>query len=151
MPAFERAIEINAGREGLFDLSQDYGSRVSWDLFLREARLIGDAVAPNVGVRAWCVARNGLGMETEYVTFKRPEVTAVKMTRGPVIFNSFAGSWRFEEAGPERTRVIFRYNFSVRPRWLSPVLNPFMKALLSRETAKRLEYLRKAIEGQKAS
>ena len=146
MPTFERSIEIKATPDVLFDLTQNYDLRLSWDQFLKEARLIGAATEPAVGARAWCVARNGLGMETEYVSFKRPEVVAIKMTKGPAVFESFAGSWRFEEAGPNSTRVIFRYHFSLRFGWLGALANPLMQAVLARETAKRLGYLKGAAE-----
>src|SRR6266542_3143651 len=118
MPTFEAAIDIRAGADALFDLTQDYDRRLDWDPFLKEARLIGGAAAPALGVRAWCVARSGLGMETEYVSFQRPHVAAVKMTRGPALFGSFAGSWRFKTVAPDTTRVVFRYHVTARPAWL---------------------------------
>ena len=96
MPTFEASIEINESRQVLFDLTQDYSRRLDWDPFLKEAWLVGGADKPGVGVRAWCVATTGMGMETEYVTFNPPERTAVKMTRGPAFLKSFAGSWVFE-------------------------------------------------------
>lgn len=59
-----RSIEIAAGAEILFDLTQDSTRRLDWDPFLREARLLGGAEGPGVGARAWCVGRSGIGMET---------------------------------------------------------------------------------------
>jgi Polyketide cyclase / dehydrase and lipid transport len=76
MPTFEATIEIRADANALFDLTQDYDRRLDWDPFLKQARLVGGATAAGVGVRAWCVARSGLGMETEYVSFQRPQVAA---------------------------------------------------------------------------
>ena len=72
----------------------------------------------HTGARAYCVAKGGLGMETKYVSFNPPRTTAVKMTRGPWMVGEFAGSWRFEEAGPRVTRVVFRYHLKPRPRRL---------------------------------
>src|SRR5690348_16951721 len=57
MPTFEQAIEINATPAELFRLTQDYNHRLDWDPFLKEARLVGDAQAAGIGVRAWCVAK----------------------------------------------------------------------------------------------
>jgi ribosome-associated toxin RatA of RatAB toxin-antitoxin module len=148
VPHFQHSIEIQADREELFDLTQNYDLRLSWDPFLKEARLIGGSEA-GVGAHAWCVAKNGLGMETEYVSFKRPEVTAIKMTKGPSVFRSFAGSWRFDESGPVSTRVTFRYNFSTRPGWLQPIVGPILRIVLSRENRKRLVALKKAVEGSR--
>jgi ribosome-associated toxin RatA of RatAB toxin-antitoxin module len=145
MPNFQHSVEIRAKREDIFDLTQNYDLRLSWDPFLKEARLLGGSAA-GVGARAWCVARNGLGMETEYVSFKRPEVTAIKMTKGPAVFRSFAGSWRFDESGPNSTRVTFRYNFSTRPEWLRFIAGPILRAVLSRVNRKRLLCLKEAAE-----
>src|SRR5688572_23515398 len=109
MPTLEQSIDIRADAMALFRLTQDYDHRLDWDPFLKEARLIGGATEAGMGVRAWCVARNGLGMETEYVSFNPPKVVAMKMTKGPMIFSNFAGSWRFQDAGDGYTKVIFRY------------------------------------------
>ena len=143
---FEDAIVIRAPAEALFALTQDYGRRLEWDPFLREARLVGGATECGVGVRAYCVARSGLGMETEYVSFQPPRVTAVKMTRGPWIIESFAGSWRFERAGEGETRVQFRYQVRARPRALAWLLTPVLARVFARDVRKRLRGLKSAVE-----
>jgi Polyketide cyclase / dehydrase and lipid transport len=102
---FDESVVIDAEPTALFRLSQDYGRRLEWDPFLRSANLVGDARAADVGVRALCVSRSGWAMETEYVSFNPPRATAVKMTSGPWFLDQFAGSWRFEEVAPGRTRV----------------------------------------------
>lgn len=76
-------------------------------LFIKRADLIDGATTAEKGVKAYCVAKNGLGMETEYVTFNRPRVTAIKMTKGPYTFKSFLGSWTFKELAMNKTEVIF--------------------------------------------
>lgn len=146
MPTFEHAVEINAKPADLFELTQDYTRRLDWDPFLKEARLVNGAERSAVGVRAWCVAKSGLGMETEYVSFNPPRVTAVKMTKGPRILSSFAGSWRFVEVAPGRTRVIFRYHLAVAPRWLGFALDPVLQVVFKRDTIKRLEALKRFAE-----
>src|SRR5438105_15139577 len=104
---FEHSILIAASPEELFTLSQDYSRRLRWEPFLKSPELLGGEAG--VGVRALCVAHNGWAMETEYVSFNPPRTCAVKMTRGPHLIASFAGSWQFEEESPGRTRVRFRY------------------------------------------
>jgi hypothetical protein len=116
---FEHWIVIAAAPAELFALTQDYSRRLQWDPFLKSAELLGGAMAAGVGVRAFCVAHSGLGMETEYVSFNPPRTCAVKMTRGPQLIGSFAGSWRFEEIRLGQTRVGFRYHVRARPFWLS--------------------------------
>ena len=142
----EQSVDIAASAADLFALTQDYGRRMEWDPFLRSAELVGEATAPGVGVRAYCVARSGLGMETEYVSFSPPRVAAVKMTRGPWVIRSFAGSWRFTEVALGQTRVEFRYHLQARPRWLSWLLTPVLARLFARDTRKRLAALKTAVE-----
>jgi ribosome-associated toxin RatA of RatAB toxin-antitoxin module len=143
---FEQSVEVSASPADLFALTQDYGRRLEWDPFLRSAELVGGAAAPAVGVRAYCVAHSGLGMETEYVSYTPPRVAAVRMTRGPWLIRSFAGSWRFTEVAPGRTRVGFRYGLTARPRWLSWLLTPVLARVFARDTRKRLAALKAAVE-----
>ena len=141
---FEHAAHVAATPDAVFALTQDYARRLTWDPFLSRAELVGGASTPAVGVRAWCVSRMGIGMETEYVTFAPPRLAAVKMTRGPWLLESFGGAWEF--APDERgTVVTFRYQFRVRPRWLAWAIEPVARAWFSRETGVRVAALRTAI------
>jgi ribosome-associated toxin RatA of RatAB toxin-antitoxin module len=135
-------IEVAAEPGVLFDLTQDYSRRLDWYPFLKEATLVGGAECPGVGVRAWCVTRNGLGMETVYVSFNSPGACAVEMTRGPWFFRSFSGSWRFESVGPGRTKVTFTYSLIGRPKILSALL----RLVFARDTRRRLEALKNFVE-----
>jgi hypothetical protein len=89
-------------------------------------------------------------METTYVSFQPPAVAAVKMTRGPRIIASFAGSWRFVEvlsrSGTARTHVVFRYHIAGRPRWLSLLLDPLLAGIFKWEMKRRLLAMRRAVE-----
>lgn len=137
-----RSIEIAADPEPLFALTQDYARRLDWDSFLREARLLDGAAGPAVGVRTWCVARSGLGMETEYVSFRPPHACAVAMTRGPWCCREFAGSWRFDPIAPGRTRVSFAYHLCGRPALLTGLL----RMAFDRDTRRRLLALKRHVE-----
>ena len=139
---FHQTIEVVAEPGVLFDLTQDYARRLDWDPFLKEARLLDGAEEPGGGVRAWCVARIGLGMETQYVSFNPPGACAVEMTRGPWFFRAFSGSWRFERVEPGRTRVTFTYSLDGRPALLSGLL----RFVFGRETRRRLEALKLYVE-----
>jgi Polyketide cyclase / dehydrase and lipid transport len=143
---FDESVEIDADPASLFRLSQDYGRRLEWDPFLRSADLIGGAREADIGVRALCVSRGGWAMETEYVSFNAPRATAVKMTSGPWFLETFAGSWRFEEVAPGRTRVGFRYSLRARPAWLSWLLTPILARAFARNTRDRLRALKEAVE-----
>ena len=143
---FEHSIVIDAPAAALFELSQDYNRRLEWDPFLRSAKLLSGATESGVGVRALCVDRKGAAMETEYVSYNPPRAVAVKMTRGPWFLESFAGSWRFEEQKARQTRVRFAYSLTVRPRWLSWLLEPLFGHVFARDTSRRLRALRAAFQ-----
>ena len=146
---FEHIAVVNGSPEQIFVLTQDYSQRLSWDPFLRSAELIG-ASTPAVGVRAWCVAWAGLGMETEYVSFAPPRLAAVRMTRGPWVLESFGGAWEFSNAGNGATTVSFRYQFRTRPRWLAWLVEPLARRWFSWETRKRVVALQAASRKSKA-
>jgi hypothetical protein len=142
---FEHIAVVHGSPAAVFALTQDYSRRLSWDPFLRQAELVGGATAPDVGVRAWCVAKSGLGMETEYVSFTPPRIAAVKMTRGPWVLESFGGAWEFTAIGSDATEVAFRYQFRTRPRWLSWLVEPLARRWFSWETRKRVVALQAAL------
>ena len=108
MPATSLSIEISAETDTIFDLIHDYSRRLDWDPFLREATLLNGATCADLGVVSRCVARRavgGLAMDTEYVSFSRPSVAAVSMTRGPFFLHRFAASIRQKQLGDNLTLV----------------------------------------------
>ena len=129
MPTGTASINIHASPEAIFDLIHDYDRRLEWDPFLREVRLWHGAEHAGPGVKSRCVARRlagGLAMETVYVTFSRPAVVAVKMTRGPVFLRSFAASLRQESCDACTTRVTYCYHFQSRSGFLSRLIDPLI-------------------------
>ncbi len=137
-------ITINSNREKVFDFTQDYSNRLKWDTFLKKAVLLDGAAKAGVGVRADCVAKNGSGMITEYVSYNPPEGTAVKMTKGPFIFRSFAGSWKFIELKRGFTEVHFIYSFELR--WPFRIFRNKVNRKLQSEVKQRLIDLKSNIE-----
>ncbi|RYE54660.1 MAG: SRPBCC family protein [Sphingobacteriales bacterium] len=111
---FSEKIIIDCSPVIAFDYTQDYDNRLKWDTFLKRAELMDGATKAGKGVEAYCVAKNGLGMVTEYVSFNRPKATAIKMTKGPFMFKAFVGSWTFKEVNSLQTEVIFLYSFKLR-------------------------------------
>jgi ribosome-associated toxin RatA of RatAB toxin-antitoxin module len=146
MPVVESSIEIAAKPEDLFDLAQDYALRLAWDPFVRSLSFRDGAERSAAGVRVLVHAKNGLSMEVVFVTFDRPRSVAMKMTDGPPFFKHFAGSWRFDARGGQRTCVTFKYNFETRWRVLRPVLNPIIQRRFARDIEGRLEGLKRAAE-----
>lgn len=143
---FTEQILINEKSEKVFDFTQNYNNRLKWDTFLKKADLIDGATIADKGVRAYCVAKNGIGMVTEYVTFNRPKVTAIKMTKGPFMFKSFLGSWTFKDIPNDKTEVIFLYSFSLR--FPFNILTKFIKNNLQTNVKQRLIDLKVNIENE---
>jgi hypothetical protein len=140
---FSESVSIEAAPALIFDYTQDYHNRLEWDTFLMEARLLGHAAQAGKGVKAWCVAKNGIGMETEYVSFNRPSVAAIKMTKGPCMFRNFVASWTFRQINDETTSVTFLYSFSLR--FPFNLFAFFIKRILQRNVKKRLANLKARI------
>lgn len=141
---FTEHILINCTPDIVFDYTQDYGNRLNWDTFLKRAELMDGALAAAVGVKAYCVSRNGLGMVTEYVSFNRPKATAIKMTKGPFMFKDFLGSWTFKDAGSSMTEVIFLYSYTLR--FPFNLFARLIKNNLQSNVRQRLNDLKKNIE-----
>lgn len=141
---FTEKVEIHCTPEVAFDFTQDYNQRLSWDTFLKKADLIEGAQKADKGVKAYCVAKNGLGMVTEYVTFNRPRATAIEMTKGPFMFKSFLGSWTFKETQSNLTEVTFLYSFQLR--FPFSIFSKMVKSNLESNVRQRLIDLKKKIE-----
>lgn len=143
---FSEKIIIDCSPAIAFDYTQDYENRLKWDTFLKRAELMDGATKADKGVKAYCVAKNGLGMVTEYVSYNRPKATAIKMTKGPFMFKTFVGSWTFKEMNRLQTEVIFLYSFKLRfPFNLATGL---IKSNLQLNVCRRLIDLKTNIEEQ---
>jgi len=145
------SIEIDAPGDAVFDVVHDYGCRLEWDTMLREARLLGGATAAGTSVRSLCVGtwRSAfLALETEYIRFEPGRVAAVKLTNHPPFFERFAATIRHDAVSEVRSRTTYIYSFRTCPRFLAPLLEPIMNAMLRREVRKRLRSLRSFLESQ---
>lgn len=143
---FKEAIIIEESAEKVFDFTQDYNKRLKWDTFLKKADLMNGATSADKGVKAYCVAKNGLGMITEYVSYSRPKATAIKMTKGPFMFKSFLGSWTFKQIQKDKTEVIFLYSFLLR--FPFNLLTGVIKNNLQTNVRQRLFDLKNSIENE---
>lgn len=143
---FQENISIDENVINVFDYTQDYNKRLQWDSFLKKADLLNDAKIADKGVKAKCIAKNGIAMTTEYITFNRPKVTAVKMPNQSYIFKSFVGSWRFQEISKQKTEVIFIYSFSLK--FPFNLFKKFIKNNLQLNVRQRLTDLKINIENE---
>jgi hypothetical protein len=146
MPVVEGSVVIAAPQDALFALSQDYALRRAWDPFTRDLKFLGGAREAGPGVRVWVRAWTGLTMEVEYVSFHPPDVVAMKMLRGPFLFERFAGTWLFRPHPTGGTAVTFRYNFETRWQRLRPLLDRVVGLVFQRDVRARLRGLKRAVE-----
>lgn len=149
MPTAATSILIEASSDAIFALLHDYERRTEWDPMLRAAYLLDGAAEAGRGVSSRCCARWWLGgweMDTVYVSFRPPQVAAVKMTCGPAFLASFAASIRHEAIHSAQTRVTYTYHFEPRPAWLGPILIPIFNRVFYRETQARLRALKAFLE-----
>ncbi|WP_452599193.1 SRPBCC family protein [Pontimicrobium sp. MEBiC01747] len=143
---FTETIEIKCTPEFAFNYTQDYNKRLTWDTFLKQADLIEGASEANKGVKAYCVAKNGLAMTTEYITFNKPKATAIKMIKGPFMFKTFLGSWSFKSLQTNLTEVIFLYSFKLQ--FPFNLFKRFIKNHLRTNVKQRLFDLKTNIESE---
>ena len=148
MPIVQESLLIRASQEELFDLAQDYHLRLKWDPFLRDMRFLDGAREAAVGVRVWVRSWTRMTMVVEYVGLRRPDVVAMKMVEGHVLFRQFAGSWRFQPGPDGSTEVTFRYAFETRWRRLRWLLDPIVGRVFGRDIRKRLQGLKRGAEAE---
>jgi len=149
MPKAMQSIEIEASAEAVFDLIHDYDRRLEWDPLLRKAVILDGKSEAGKGVRTLCVGTwesGGIGVETEYISFARGRVAAVKLCNRPLFFDTFAATIQHKALSKERSVVSYIYSFRARPRLLRWILEPIMNLFFYRETKKRLLALRRFME-----
>lgn len=149
MPTAEIREIIPASAKAVFALIHDYRRRLEWDTLLREAYLEPGFEDARFGAISVCRGRRILGgfaVRTEYVSFEAGRVAAVKMLNQPPFFASFAASIRHRAIDEENSEVIYKVNFSAKPKLVRPILNPLMRAVFIWETRRRLQALRKFFE-----
>ena len=84
----------------------------------------------------------GFALRTKYVSFERGKVAAVKMLNQPPLFETFAASIRHSDIGENQSEIIYKVNFTAKPKFLRWILHPIMRVVLAWETKKRLVALR---------
>ena len=144
MPRCEVSESIAAPSDEVFDLVHDYDRRLRWDTLLSAAYLTGGFTKAGEGVTSVCVGRASLGrlaLETVYVSFKRPDVAAVKMLNSPPFFGTWAASIRHVDTAPRESRITYTFHFTGRPRWLRWLVEPIVLRVLRWETKQRLRAL----------
>ncbi len=145
MPTAEISEIVPASTDAVFALLHDYKRRLEWDTLLQEAYLEPEFEKSAKGAISVCRGKRILGgfaVRTEYVSFEPGKVAAVKMLNQPPFFETFAASIRHIKIDEAHSEVIYKVNFTARPKWLRWILNPLMRAVFVWETRKRLRALK---------
>ena len=149
MPRGMVTAVVHASSAEVFALLHDYARRLEWDTLLSEAYLVPRDSVAAVGSVAVCRGRRRLGgfaLRTRYVTFRAPDVAAIKLVAPAPFFQAFAASIRHVDLGPHSSRMEYRYYFSARPKFLRWLLEPVMNCVLRWETKRRLAALERFFE-----
>ncbi len=149
MPTAEIHETISAPANEVFALLHDYTRRLEWDTLLQEAYLEPEFERSEKGAISVCRGKNILGgfaVRTQYVSFEPGKVAAVKMLDQPPFFDTFAASIRHIKIDDAHSEVIYKVNFTAKPRFLRPILNPIMRRVFVWETRKRLRALKNFFE-----
>lgn len=153
MPTAEIRETIPASAEKVFALLHDYERRLDWDTLLQEAYLEPEFSEAMRGAISVCRGKNVLGgfaLRTEYVSFEKNKVAAVKLLNQPPFFETFAASIRHFEIDANNSEIIYKVNFTAKPKWLRWFLNPLIRTIFAWETRKRLRALKKYFENERA-
>ena len=145
MPTAEIKEIIGAPAEAVFELLHDYKRRLEWDTLLQEAYLEPEFEKSARGAISVCRGKRILGgfaVRTIYVSFEPGKVAAVKMLNQPPFFDTFAASIRHHSVDDKHSEVIYKVNFTAKPRILRPILNPIMRVVFIWETRRRLRALK---------
>ena len=145
MPTAEIKEVISATAAEVFDLLHDYQRRLEWDTLLQKAYLEKGFPAACKGAISVCQGRailGGFALRTEYVSFERGKVAAVKMLNQPPFFDTFAASIRHTDIAENQSEIVYKVNFTARPKSLRRLLHPVMHAVFVWETRKRLASLK---------
>ena len=146
MPRVESTVIVPVPPEIAFAVSQTQGEvRYRWDTFVRHQELLDGATEPAKGVQTLTRSRHFLKMVSEYTSIRPPNQVGMRLVKGPWFFATFGAGWSFSEA-PGGAKAVWRYTFSVRPKWLAPVGNRIGLIILQRDINRRLAGFAKGCE-----
>jgi len=107
-------ITLNRERVWLFEFTQDITQRQIWDKQTLEIGFLeGDAVLQK-GARVYTKSREGIRMDTEYLTFETPIEISIRMMNHSSIFKDFIGTWKYHPTASNTTTLEITYEFNLR-------------------------------------
>lgn len=120
------SVRINAPREQVWGVLQDFTRRTEWDVRVARAKV---TTPPPTGVGTRFLITYKIGPvlftnENEYIVWKPPERSAIKFPDGvrSLYFTSAAGSWRLTSHDDGSTTWTTTVSISMRGWFLAPLL-----------------------------
>jgi uncharacterized membrane protein len=148
MPNLTHMVIIDLPLEKVYVISQNYSLRYEWDPFPESIELLDGARTIEIGTRVRIVAKSGLKMIVEFVQVYPPEVTTIKMIKGPFVLKTFAGSWLFKSLPDSKTKAIFKYTIKAKSWTLPFISDRFITWYFSKHVQARLNGLKRYCEQQ---
>lgn len=105
---------INRSIDWLFNFTQNFDNRKIWDEQTIEISFIHDCIELKKGAKVKTKSKEGICMETEYLTFDKPNKISIKMLNKSSIFKDFIGSWDYTPIGHTKTDLKITYSFNLK-------------------------------------
>lgn len=135
---------VNAPPEAVWDFTQDYALRPTWDRSVIAATVIG--LHPRtIDIRG----RGGFRCTLVYKADRRPSRTSLTMTRvRSAVIESGGGSWRYDPC-PQGTRWTQINTLRLRlPRWTGPITRPIVGLMFRAQVRAAMRAASAAIEAR---
>lgn len=134
------AITIDRNINWLFDFTQNLSERTKWDKQTKQVAFCDGFERLEKGARVYTESVEGIRMDTEYLTFEKPNEISIKMLNKSRLFKSFIGTWNYLPVENEKTTLQITYQFTLRFPYtlLAGTVNRKIKNNLS----KKLQYLK---------
>lgn len=136
------SILVRAPRERVWDWTQDWSKRATWDRSVREASIVTHAPLPRVRVRG----SDGTRAVAQYKLFERPERTSLVLEEVESAWiDGGGGSWSYEARG-EGTWWTQTNALRLRAGFWRALLAPIVRAQLRSSTRKAMRRAKRMIE-----
>lgn len=146
MKTIKRSIKISLSQNDVFEVTQNYQIRLEWDSYLNEARLLGKSQSAGIGAKSYCKNKLGMIMVSKYISYKSPDVAAVKMIKGPRVLKKFSGAWNVKSDGVKASLITFTYNYELNGNIINKLFGPISAFIFGWEMKIRLSNLKKYCE-----
>lgn len=98
----------------LFEFTQNINNRKKWDKQTLEIDFMDDSVELKKGSKVYTKSKEGIYMETEYLTFKSPNEISIKMLNKSSFFDDFIGIWDYTSIDRFKTELKITYCFNLK-------------------------------------